>query len=155
MEFDNVDCFDLILVNIDTMEGMSGKMACASMKEGGMISMFEDELDIVEEGEIDDDKEEKHVGSPLPSIQMENIVQRSGLSRLEWMNVEVVLLNENQVVDGICCNTHPHDCVGQNPASNGDVGVVILQSLVHSNVHPTQIIFLYRWRLWNVMLIGS
>lgn len=41
------------------------------------------------------------------------------------------------VAEGICRNTHLHDCVDQNPLGNGDVGVVILEFLIHFNVHPT------------------
>ena len=80
---------------------------------------------------------EEHLKNPLLSILMEPIVQCSGLLRLHWINLEVVLLNDNGVVviEGVCCNTHPHDCLDQNPLGNGNVGVVILESLVHSEVH--------------------
>lgn len=44
---------------------------------------------------------------------------------------------------------NPHDCVDPNPLGNGDVGVVIHESLVHCDVHPTQW-FLIR----NIMLEG-
>ena len=94
-----------------------------------MLSPCKDELDIVGEGEIDDNVEEKHVQNYLPSISMEPIVQ------LEWVSLELVLLNDSKVfvVEGTCYNVHPHDCVDQNPLGNEDVGGVILESLIHSD----------------------
>ena len=50
-------------------------------------------------------------------------------------------------MEGIYHNTHPHDCVDLNPLGNGDVGVIIFDSYVHSNVHPTQRFLLHRWAL--------
>ena len=46
------------------------------------------------------------------------------------MNLEVILVNDNIVVvaEGICCNTHPQDCIDVNPLGTDDVGVVILDS---------------------------
>lgn len=95
-----------------------------------MLSLCEDELDIVGEGEIDDNIEEKHVQNSLPSTSMKPIVQ------LEWANLELVLLNDRKVfvVEGTRYNVHPHDCVDQKPLGNEDVGGVILESLVHSDV---------------------
>lgn len=54
-----------------------------------------------------------------------------------WVNLEVVFLNDSG--EGIRRNTHLHNCVDQNPLGNGNVGVVILEFLIHSNVHPTQV----------------
>ena len=54
-----------LCVSIDAMKGMSGRMDFSSSKEGNMLSPFEDELNIVGEGVIDDGKEEGHVENPL------------------------------------------------------------------------------------------
>lgn len=67
------------------------------MNVSSVCSWFADELDIVEEGEIDDGKDEEHVENPLPSASMEPIVQCSGFLRLDWLNLEVVILNDNKV----------------------------------------------------------
>ena len=68
----------------------------------------------------------------------------------------MVLLNDGAVlvVEGMCHNVHPHDCVDQNPLGNAHVGIVILESLIHSDVHPTQRFLLCRWPVWSVMFKG-
>lgn len=38
------------------MEGLSGRVDCSFEDEGGMLSCFEDELDIIGEEEIDNDE---------------------------------------------------------------------------------------------------
>lgn len=95
--------------------------------------------------------------TPLPSVYVEPIVKCFGLSRLEWVNLELVLLEDNVVfiVEGICRNIHPNDYVDQNLFGHEDVGVVILESLVHFAVHSTRRFLLWRWPLWNVMLKGA
>lgn len=57
--------------------------------------------------------------------------------------LEVILLNDSEihVAECICPNNHPHDCVDQNSHGNEDVVVVVLESLIHFEVHPTQNIF--------------
>ena len=76
------------------------------------------------------------------------IVGCMGLSRALWVNLEVVLVNDNGVVvaEGICCNTHPQDCIDKNPFGTEDVGVVIWKSLIHFKVP------LRRWPLKNVTI---
>lgn len=53
------------------------------------------------------------------------------LSKLEWVNLKV-LLNDNEIiiVEGICHNIHPRDCVYQNPLGNEDVGVGLEMSTI-------------------------
>lgn len=54
--------------------------------------------------------------TPLPSVHMEPIVKCFEFSRLEWVKLKVVLIDDNGVfiVKGICCNIHPNDCVDHN-----------------------------------------
>lgn len=47
-----------------------------------------------------------------------------------------------------------HAILWTKPLGNGDVGVVIFESLAHSDVHPTQRFLLHRWPLRNIMLEG-
>lgn len=77
--------------------------------------------------------------TPLPSIHVEPIGKCSEISKLKSVNLEVVLLSKSGilVVGGVCCNIHPHDCIDQYPLGDEDVGVVTLELLVHSEVHPT------------------
>ena len=79
-----------------------------------------------------------------------------GLSRAEWVNVDVVLVNDSGVVvaEGICRNTHPQDCINENPFGIDDVGVIILESLIHFKVDPTHRFSLRRWPLKNVTIDG-
>lgn len=129
------------------MERVNENVAWSSRDMMDMASYSKDEFDIVGEGEIDDAEEEMHLETLLPSVHTEPIVECSGLSKLKWVNLEVVLLNESgvPVAEGVCHNTHPHDCVDQYPLGNKDVGVVIIELFVHSKVHPTQCFLLCRW----------
>ena len=138
------------------MDVVHGDVDWSSRERGTVLSSSDDEVDIVGEGDIDDVRECPHVGTPLPSAHEDPIVECGGLSRLEWVDLEVVLLNESgiPVAEGICRNTHPNDCVDQNPLGDDDVGVVILEALVHSEVHPTQRFSLRRWAIRNVMHDG-
>jgi hypothetical protein len=72
------------------------------------------------------------------------------------MNLDVVLLNDTGVVvaEGICRNTNPQDCIVENLLGPEDGGVVILESLVHSEVDPTHNSSLRRWPLRNVTING-
>lgn len=74
-----------------------------------MFSSLEDEVDIIGEGHIDDIGEEAYVMTHVLTIHEDPIVECYGLSRLEWVTLEVVLLNKNNihVVEGVCHNTHP------------------------------------------------
>lgn len=65
--------------------------------------------------------------------------------------LEVVLLNESGVP---LAEGHLHDCVDQNLLGNEDVGLVIHESLVYSEVYLTQRFLLHSWPLRNVMLKG-
>jgi hypothetical protein len=71
------------------------------------------------------------------------------------VNLDVLLLNDNGVVvaEGICCNTHPQNCIDENPLGLEDVGIIILESLVHSEVDPTHR-FSLRWPSRNVTIDG-
>ena len=133
------------------MEGGNGGVDWSSEEMGDTFSHSEDDAGIVGEGEIDNGGVHEHLGIP---VDVEPIADCSGLSRLEWVNLEVVLCNESgmPVAEGVCRNTHPHDCVDQNPLGDEDVGVVILESLVHSEVHPTQRFLLRRWPIRNVTM---
>lgn len=107
-------------------------MDCCFEEEGSRLSLFEDDLDIVGEGEIDDGEKDEHVGSLLPSILVEPIVEYFGFSRLDLMNLDVVLFNESgvHVVEGICCNSHLHDCVDQNLVGNEGCLSSLILSLI-------------------------
>lgn len=91
--------------------------------------------------QFNDCEAEGHVGSPLPSILVEPIGNSSGLSRLEWVNLEMVLLNDSgdPVVEGIYRSTHPHNCVDQNHLA--------MRMLVLSSFRPSFI-------LWCIPLKG-
>ena len=72
------------------------------------------------------------------------------------MNLDMVLLNESGVVvaEGIGRNTHLQDCIDENLLGPEDVGVVILESLVHFEVDPTHRFSLRMWPLRNVTIDG-
>ena len=74
-----------LCVSFDAMEGVSERVDCSSEDEDATFSLFENELNIVQEGEIDNNEEGKHVGILLPSIQAKPIDKCSRLSRLERM----------------------------------------------------------------------
>ena len=97
-----------------------------------MFSCSKDEVHIIGYGDIDDVEEEPHVETSLPSVHVEPIAKCSGLSWLEWMNLEVILFSESGVPieEGVWRNTHLHDCIDQYPLGNEDIGVVILELLV-------------------------
>ena len=58
------------------------------------------------------------------------------------------------MAESICCNTHPQDFIDENPLGTKDVGVVILELLVHSKVNPTHRFSLRRWPLRYVTIKG-
>ena len=70
--------------------------------------------------------------------------------------MDVVLLNDSgvAVVEGICRNSHPQDCVDENHIGINDVGIVIWESFIHSEVDPTQRFSLRRWPFRNVTING-
>lgn len=57
-----------LCVGIDAMEGVSRRIDYSSVYEVYMFSLFEDELNIVKGGEIDDNEEGELVGILLPSV---------------------------------------------------------------------------------------
>lgn len=69
------------------------------------------------------------------------------------MNLEVVLINDNGVLvaQGICRKTHPQDCVDKNTFGIEDVGLVILEALVHSKVNPIHRFSLHRYSFYSIM----
>ena len=73
------------------------------------LSASEDELDIVEEATINDSVEEDHLVGSISSIPFYSIVECTGLSKASWVNLEVVLVDDNKVImaEGICRNIHP------------------------------------------------
>ena len=62
-----------LCVHVDATEGMSGRLDYSFEDKGDMLSLCEDELDIIGKSELDDDENEGHVGNHLPSILMERI----------------------------------------------------------------------------------
>ena len=139
-----------------TMEGYTGSGNSSSEDMATWLSASEDEMDIVGEATLDESADEDLSGLPSPSVPDPPIVECAGLSRPEWVNLDVVLLNDAGVVvaEGICRNTHPEDCIDENPLGPDDIGVMILESLVHSEVDPTHRFSLRRWPLSNVTLNG-
>ena len=119
-------------------------------------SASEDELDIVGEATMDESSDEEHLDTPLHSVPDCPIIKCAGLSRASWVNLDVLLLNDSGVAmaEGICRNTHPQDCIDQNPFGTEDVGIVILESLVPFEVDPTYRFSLCRWPLRNVTIDG-
>ena len=72
------------------------------------------------------------------------------------MNLEVIFVNDSRVAmaEGTCRNTHPEDCIDENPLGTEDVGVVILESFIYSEMDPTRRFSLCRWPLRNVTIDG-
>src|SRR6202048_169914 len=119
---------------VGTMDGFSERGDWSSEDMATWPSASEDDLDIVGEASMDGSADEDHLDVPSPSVPQCTIVECMGLSRASWVNLEVALLNESGVVvaEGICRNTHPEDCIDQNPFGTEDVGSVILECLVPS-----------------------
>ena len=141
---------------VGTMDGYRGTGYSSSEDMATWPSASDDELDIVGEATMDESADEDDLDLPLPTIPHSPTVECVGLSRAEWINLDVVLLNDNgvAVAEGICRNTHPQDCIDENPLGPEDVGVMILESLVHSEVDPTHRFSLRRWPLRNVTIDG-
>lgn len=61
-----------------------------------------------------------------------SILLCEGLSWEQWVGLDVVILNDDIVpmVDGICRNSRPHECVDANPLGEDNVGVCILNPLL-------------------------
>jgi hypothetical protein len=139
-----------------TMDGHSEGGYSSSEDMAIWPSSSEDDLDIVGEAIMDESVDGEHVDLPAPSAPHSPIVECAGLSRASWVNSDVLLLNDTGVVvaEGICRNTHPHDCIDQSPLGPDDVGIVILESRVHSEVDPTHRFSLRRWPLRNVTIDG-
>lgn len=110
------------------MEGVNRNVDWSSKELMDMFTYSDDEVDIVGEGEIDDVEEEPYVETSLPYVHVEPNDECSELSRLEWVNSEVVLLSESgvHVAEDVHRNNYMHDCVDQYPLGDEDVGVVIL-----------------------------
>ena len=141
---------------VDKMEGYSGAGDCSSEDMVSWLSTSEDDLDIVGEDTMYDSTDEAPLEASSPSVPLCPIVECTGLSRASWVNLDVVLHNDNgvAVAEGICRNTNPQDCVDEKHLGPDDVGVVILESLVHSEVDPTHRFSLRRWPLRNVTIDG-
>ena len=150
--FDNV----FLCMCVDKMEGYSGAGDCSSEDMVSWLSTSEDDLDIVGEDTMYDSTDEAPLEASSPSVPLCPIVECTGLSRASWVNLDVVLHNDSgvAVAEGICRNTHPEDCVDEKHLGPDDVGVVILESLVHSEVDPTHRFSLRRWPLRNVTIDG-
>ena len=141
---------------VGMMEGYSGNGDYSSEDMTNWLSPSEDELDIVGEAIMEDSTDDDGLDIPSPSVPLSPIVECAGLPRASWVNVDVVLLNDSgvAVAEGICRNTNPQDCIDQNQLGTEDVGVVILVSLVHSEVDPNHRFSLRRWPLKNVTIDG-
>jgi hypothetical protein len=141
---------------VGRMNGFSERGDWSSEDMATSPSASEDEIDIVGEDTLADSADEDHLDIPSPSVPQCPIAECTGLSRASWVNLEVVLLNDSgvAVAEGICRNTHPQDCIDENPLGTEDVGVVILESFVHSEVDPTHRFSLRRWPLRNVTIDG-
>jgi hypothetical protein len=138
------------------MEGFSGSGYCSSDDMAYWSSASEDEVHIVGEESIHETTDEDGLDLPSPSIPLCPTVECAGLSRDSWVNMDVVLLNDSgvAVAEGVCRNSHPHDCIDENQLGTDDVGVVIWESLNHSEVDPTHRFSLRRWPLRNVTIDG-
>jgi hypothetical protein len=145
-----------MIMCVGNMDGYSGGGYTSSEDMATWPSASEDELDIVGEATMDESGDDDHVDLPSPSTPLRPRVECAGLSRASWVNKDVLLLNDSGVVvaEGICRNTHPQDCIDENPLGSEDVGIVILESLVHSEVDPTHRFSLRRWPLRNVTIDG-
>ena len=80
----------------------------------------------------------------------------AGFRREQWVGLDVVLLNDLgvPVVDGICRNSDPCDCVDANPLGSSDVGVCILNPLLPLEVPVTWRFSLRRWPFCRVLHDG-
>jgi len=138
------------------MEGFSGREDYSSEDIASWLSASEDEVDIVGEDYLDVSAEEDIAGGAPPSVPVCPIVECTGLSRASWVNLDVVLLNDNgvAVAEGICRNTNPQDCIDENQLGTEDVGVVILESLIPAEMDPNHRFSLRRWPLRNVTIDG-
>jgi hypothetical protein len=145
-----------MLMCVGTMDGCNGGGYTSSEDMATWPSASEDELDIVGEASVDESVDDDHADLASPSIPHCPLVECASISRALWVNLDVMLLNDSGVVvaEDICRNTHPQDCIDENMFGTEDVGVVILESLVHSEVDPTHRFFLRRWSLRNVTIDG-
>ena len=69
-------------------------------------------------------------------------------SRKQWIGFDVVLLT---IVNGVCRNTNPKDCIFANPLNDKDIGVCVLNPLVPMEVPSGWWFSLWRWLHWSVM----
>ena len=76
--------------------------------------------------------------------------------REQWVSLDVLILNEVgvPVVDGICRNFDPRECVDANPLGLHDVGVCIMISMLPLEVPLTWRFFLRRWPFRRVLHDG-
>ena len=91
---------------VGTMEEFSGSGDCSSEDMTVWLFGSEDELDIGGEATMHDSTDEDHLDLSLPYVLLCPIIECTGLSRTSWMNLQVVLLNDNEVAvaEGICRN---------------------------------------------------
>ena len=141
---------------IGTMKGFREIEGWSSEDMANWPCASEDEVDIVGEATMDESAHEDHLHLLSPYVPYCPIVECMGLSRAAWVNLDVVLVDNNGVlvVEGIFRNTHPQECIDENPFGTKDVGVIILESLVHSEVDPTHRFSLRMWPLKNVTIDG-
>ena len=74
----------------------------------------------------------------------------------QWVSLDVFILNEVgvPVVDDICRNSDPRECVDANPLGLHDVGVCIMISMLPLEVPLTWRFSLRRWPLRCVLHDG-
>lgn len=142
-----------MFICVGTMDGFCGRGDFSSKDMATWLSASKDELDIVGEVNIDDNVEEDHLGDRSPFVLLCPIVECTVLSRASWVNLEVVLVNDNgvAVAEGIVV-TPIHKIALMKTLGTEDVGVVILESLIHFVVDPTHRFALRRWSLRNVTI---
>ena len=102
-------------------------------------------------------KQSQHSGDDHDDIPL-----CAGFGREQWVGLDVVLLNVLgvPVVDGICRNSNPRECVDANPLGLDDVGICILNFLLPLEVPLTWRFSLCRWPFCQVLhekskLVGS
>ena len=141
---------------VGTMYGYSGRGYLSYEDMASWPSAFEDELDIVGEATMDDNTDEDYLDLPSPSVPHCPNIECAWLSRASWVNWKWYFLMTCGVgvAEGICHNNHPQDCIDENPLGTENIGVIILELLVHSEVDSTHRFSLRRWPLRNVTIDG-
>lgn len=137
---------DIVLGNVDLTSRGSGDMFCSSY----------DGVDIVGDGKMDDIGEEHHMGPKCcPYLQnpLWSVLGSLGWTKWIWKWLLLTIMASISG-EGVCHNTHPNDCIDKIPLGKNDVGVVIVESIVHAKVNPLQRFLLRTWPPRNTMLEG-